>query len=171
MKIVKIFILLSLLLALLPNYVDAHPGRTDKNGGHHCWTNCAKWGLEYGEYHYHNGSGAKSSSSNTVKKSVPSSKENQAQKAKEAAAKKEKQIAQAEQDGYNDGLRDGYNSTSDIGTSNYQGAYNKGYKKGLEKGIAKLTNEKNKAYRAGYDAALKGKTQTVPSVYKKTLPF
>lgn len=35
--------------------VDAHPGRTDSNGGHHCWTNCERWGLEYGEYHYHNG--------------------------------------------------------------------------------------------------------------------
>lgn len=34
---------------------SAHPGRTDANGGHHCWTNCAKWGLEYGQYHYHNG--------------------------------------------------------------------------------------------------------------------
>lgn len=43
----------------------AHPGRTDANGGHYCWTNCAKWGLSYGEYHYHNGgysSGGSSSS-------------------------------------------------------------------------------------------------------------
>ncbi|BBI34626.1 MBL fold metallo-hydrolase [Cohnella abietis] len=33
----------------------AHPGRTDANGGHTCRTNCAKWGLKDGEYHYHNG--------------------------------------------------------------------------------------------------------------------
>jgi predicted DNA-binding protein YlxM (UPF0122 family) len=33
----------------------AHPGRTDANGGHTCRTNCEKWGLDYGEYHYHNG--------------------------------------------------------------------------------------------------------------------
>lgn len=33
----------------------AHPGKTDSNGGHHCWTNCAKWGYSYGSYHYHNG--------------------------------------------------------------------------------------------------------------------
>ncbi|MBJ9990550.1 YHYH domain-containing protein [Paenibacillus sp. S28] len=50
--------------------VSAHPGRTDASGGHTCWTNCSKWGLEYGEYHYHNGgssSSGSSSSSNTSK--------------------------------------------------------------------------------------------------------
>ncbi|RRJ66794.1 copper amine oxidase N-terminal domain-containing protein [Paenibacillus oralis] len=41
---------------------DAHPGRTDANGGHTCRTNCEKWGLEYGEYHYHNGGGSSSKS-------------------------------------------------------------------------------------------------------------
>lgn len=35
----------------------AHPGKTDSSGGHHCWTNCSKWGYSYGEYHYHNGGG------------------------------------------------------------------------------------------------------------------
>lgn len=30
-----------------------HPGRTDWQGCHHCWTNCARWGLDYGEYHCH----------------------------------------------------------------------------------------------------------------------
>ncbi|WP_404815112.1 YHYH domain-containing protein [Psychrobacillus glaciei] len=33
----------------------AHSGRTDANGGHTCRTNCEKWGLSYGQYHYHNG--------------------------------------------------------------------------------------------------------------------
>lgn len=37
------------------NPVAASPGRTDKNGGHTCRTNCEQYGLEYGEYHYHNG--------------------------------------------------------------------------------------------------------------------
>lgn len=32
----------------------AHPGNTDANGGHTCRTNCEDWGLDYGEYHYHN---------------------------------------------------------------------------------------------------------------------
>jgi hypothetical protein len=31
----------------------AHPGRTDMYGCHRCWTNCYRWGLEYGEYHCH----------------------------------------------------------------------------------------------------------------------
>ncbi|NKI22100.1 copper amine oxidase N-terminal domain-containing protein [Paenibacillus dendritiformis] len=43
----------------------AHPGRTDKYGGHTCRTNCEKWGLEYGEYHYHNGSSRSSRASSS----------------------------------------------------------------------------------------------------------
>lgn len=31
----------------------AHPGRTKADGGHTCKTNCEKWGLSKGEYHYH----------------------------------------------------------------------------------------------------------------------
>lgn len=38
-----------------PNVVLAHPGRTDSNGCHKCNINCAKWGLDTGEYHCHNG--------------------------------------------------------------------------------------------------------------------
>jgi hypothetical protein len=26
---------------------EAHPGRTDGNGGHTCRTNCESWGLNY----------------------------------------------------------------------------------------------------------------------------
>lgn len=50
-----------LLMMITP--ISAHPGRTDANGGHYCRTNCAKWGLRDGEYHYHNGGGSSSSSS------------------------------------------------------------------------------------------------------------
>lgn len=33
---------------------QAHPGRTDAQGCHTCYTNCTEeWGLEYGEYHCH----------------------------------------------------------------------------------------------------------------------
>ena len=38
-----------------PNVVLAHPGRTVSNGCHKCNTNSAKWGLDTGEYHCHNG--------------------------------------------------------------------------------------------------------------------
>jgi hypothetical protein len=31
----------------------AHPGRTNSQGCHRCRTNCAAWGLSYGEYHCH----------------------------------------------------------------------------------------------------------------------
>lgn len=53
----RIFTIVTLLFLflLLPNTVNAHPGRTDNNGGHTCKTNCERWGLNYGEYHYHNG--------------------------------------------------------------------------------------------------------------------
>ncbi|EPY04906.1 hypothetical protein PAALTS15_23423 [Paenibacillus alvei TS-15] len=52
----------------------AHPGRTDSNGGHTCRTNCEKWGLEYGEYHYHNGGSKSSSKKSSSSKSSKSSK-------------------------------------------------------------------------------------------------
>lgn len=61
----------------------AHPGRTDSNGGHTCRTNCEKWGLEYGEYHYHNGgskSSSKKSSSSKSSKSSNSSKSSSSSK-------------------------------------------------------------------------------------------
>lgn len=31
----------------------AHPGKTDRRGGHKCWKDCSEWGLEQGEYHLH----------------------------------------------------------------------------------------------------------------------
>ncbi|WP_286141500.1 YHYH domain-containing protein [Bacillus sp. AFS001701] len=50
----RLLILLFFIL-IIPNVVYASPGGLDANGGHHCWTNCEKYGLKYGEYHYHNG--------------------------------------------------------------------------------------------------------------------
>ena len=50
------FIVLFASIALFgAGKVEAHPGRTDSSGGHTCRTNCEDWGLDYGEYHYHNG--------------------------------------------------------------------------------------------------------------------
>ncbi|MEK8126984.1 YHYH domain-containing protein [Paenibacillus filicis] len=57
---------LSLVLFLgVASSVSAHPGRTDAKGGHTCRTNCEKWGLKYGEYHYHNGGSSSGSSSSS----------------------------------------------------------------------------------------------------------
>ncbi|MDP3726184.1 MAG: YHYH domain-containing protein [bacterium] len=50
----KIIILAFLIALIVPQVALAHPGRTDKKGGHTCKTNCSKWGLKYGQYHYHN---------------------------------------------------------------------------------------------------------------------
>lgn len=65
--------ILSFILILLPIIAEAHPGRTDSSGGHTCRTNCAKWGLKNGEYHYHNGGGSKSAPAATKKPSVKAS--------------------------------------------------------------------------------------------------
>jgi hypothetical protein len=62
----KLLVILSLnflLPFLAPSSIEAHPGRTDANGGHTCRTNCESWGLEYGEYHYHGGGGTSGRSS------------------------------------------------------------------------------------------------------------
>ncbi len=53
-------VLLSLVTAFtlfFTSSVYAHPGKTDANGGHTCRTNCEKWGLKSGEYHYHDKNG------------------------------------------------------------------------------------------------------------------
>jgi micrococcal nuclease len=49
--------LIVLLLLFSVGITEAHPGRTDANGGHYCRTNCDKWGYGYGEYHSHDGGG------------------------------------------------------------------------------------------------------------------
>lgn len=56
----KIYIILFIII-LVTGVVFAHPGRTDSSGCHTCRTNCTSYGLEYGEYHCHDG--GKSSSS------------------------------------------------------------------------------------------------------------
>ena len=62
-------LIIIMIVILSPLYVEAHPGRTDSNGCHTCRTNCAKWGLSYGQYHCHGraNSSTSTSSSNTNK--------------------------------------------------------------------------------------------------------
>lgn len=63
-------VLSSALLLGVSAPAAAHPGNTDSNGGHTCRTNCTeKWGLQYGQYHYHNG-GTKTTTTTTVKAPV-----------------------------------------------------------------------------------------------------
>ncbi|MFT4415331.1 YHYH domain-containing protein [Fredinandcohnia humi] len=58
------FIVFTLLFSNGVN-VSAHPGRTDSSGGHTCRTNCPSWGLDWGEYHYHDGRSSGSSGGNS----------------------------------------------------------------------------------------------------------
>ena len=72
MKNITSFIALMLVLFFFPvQMLEAHPGRTDANGGHTCRTNCEKWGLQYGQYHYHNGGGSSSPSKSTAPNPAP----------------------------------------------------------------------------------------------------
>lgn len=45
--------LAALLILSLPAAASAHPGKTDRVGGHKCWKDCGEWELYYGEYHLH----------------------------------------------------------------------------------------------------------------------
>lgn len=45
--------LLAIILFVVPWVTFAHPGSTDINGRHYCWTNCAYWGEIYGVQHSH----------------------------------------------------------------------------------------------------------------------
>ncbi|OJH16138.1 hypothetical protein BLX88_25395 [Bacillus obstructivus] len=60
MKKRGLLFLLALVLAFVPFTLNANasPGGLDKNGGHYCRTNCAKYGLKTGQYHYHNADGS-----------------------------------------------------------------------------------------------------------------
>ncbi|MFC4305694.1 MBL fold metallo-hydrolase [Cohnella boryungensis] len=58
MRKLSLSIVALLLIWSSTGAVSAHPGRTDAKGGHTCRTNCAKWGLKDGQYHYHNADGS-----------------------------------------------------------------------------------------------------------------
>lgn len=83
---------MSFLLILVPTLTSAHPGRTDSNGGHYCRTNCAKWGLKDGEYHYHNGgsnSGSKSKKKSESTKKIEKKKQDTKTQKKTESKKKD----------------------------------------------------------------------------------
>ncbi|MEX0673335.1 MAG: hypothetical protein WD067_01095 [Gaiellaceae bacterium] len=49
-------VLLSLMIASAAYFAASalsSPGGLDRRGGHHCWTNCARYGLYTGQYHCH----------------------------------------------------------------------------------------------------------------------
>ncbi|GLV65331.1 hypothetical protein Bmyc01_40000 [Bacillus mycoides] len=80
-QVKKLLLTTSVALLVAPISAYAHPGRTDANGGHTCRTNCEKWGLQYGEYHYHN----KPASSSGATDPAPSQNNNGAVEAERQA--------------------------------------------------------------------------------------
>ena len=46
-----------IVIVLLPLTAMAHPGKTDRQGGHKCYKECAEWDLYYAEYHLHDKDG------------------------------------------------------------------------------------------------------------------
>ncbi len=80
-QVKKLLLTTSIALLVVPISAYAHPGRTDANGGHTCRTNCEKWGLQYGEYHYHN----KPASSSGATSPAPSQNNNSAVEAERQA--------------------------------------------------------------------------------------
>lgn len=87
-KLTSLFLLLALIVSFIPAGADAHPGRTDSKGGHTCRTNCAKWGLEDGEYHYHNSDGTikRTNTTNEAKSTTTQKKETPTKKTDSKAA-------------------------------------------------------------------------------------
>lgn len=55
LRMKTVFVLI--LLCLLPVAASAHPGKTDRFGGHMCLKGCGEWGLFYEEYHLHDKDG------------------------------------------------------------------------------------------------------------------
>jgi hypothetical protein len=49
--------LLVVLLCTFPIAALAHPGKTDRYGGHECLKGCEDWNLYYKEYHLHDKDG------------------------------------------------------------------------------------------------------------------
>ncbi len=57
---------------LSPVFVAAHPGNTASDGKHYCRTNCASWGVPYGQRHGHGYSGYSAYSGYTSSSYTPS---------------------------------------------------------------------------------------------------
>ncbi|MCU5393139.1 YHYH domain-containing protein [Bacillus toyonensis] len=91
-QVKKLLLTTSVALLIAPISAYAHPGHTDANGGHTCRTNCEKWGLQYGEYHYHN----KPASSSGATSPAPSQNNNGAVEAEKQRAAEAQRKAEEE---------------------------------------------------------------------------
>ncbi len=101
-RLIAVLMSIGLVFAFAP-IADAHPGKLDKNGGHYCRTNCAKWGLKDGEYHYHNGGGSSTTTKPSTSKPKPSAPKPVPQK---------KEPAVREVSVYINGIKQSYNQNA-----------------------------------------------------------
>ncbi|QGH33174.1 YHYH domain-containing protein [Gracilibacillus salitolerans] len=156
MKKNLLFLIIVLILIPFHSTLEAHSGRTDSSGGHNCSAKSIAKGL-CTDYHYHNGGGSSSSgSSSSSSSNIPKEPSGPTLEEIEAQDK-----TKGEEDGYSVGVDDGYNGakeneTIDTSSNAYQEGYSVGYNKGFEEGKKNLNSEKEKAYDAGYDAAIEG---------------
>lgn len=165
----KVFIMISLVLLTLPFFVSnvsAHPGRTDSNGGHTCRTNCAKWGLQTGEYHYHNGGGSSSgsSSNSSTKSTTPAPPPKPAYSQADVNEGKSVGKSNGYEDGYN---RNASNSVTDTGNEGFKKGYAAGYSAGYAEGLKKIKEEDRVAGTGageedGKSALRKGESREAP---------
>jgi len=139
--------------------VSAHPGRTDSNGGHYCRTNCEKWGYEYGEYHYHNGSNPSSNiTSDNAETEIPTDTETSQEDLEEI-------YDQLAKEGYEVGYQDGYNQRSykdfheekysvlsNAEYSWYKKGYNEGFRVGKERKDAEVSKQQEEEFNRGKEA-------------------
>ena len=140
----KIFIIFSMVLLIFPLFmgdVMAHPGRTDSNGGHTCRTNCAKWGLQTGEYHYHNGAGSSTKNTESPPKTKPSTPA-PPPKPTYSQADIDEGRALGKSQGYEDGYSRGTSNTvNDTGNEGFKKGYAAGYEAGYAEGLKKIKEE------------------------------
>ncbi len=163
-------IVLTLIFFIESSYVvSAHPGRTDGNGGHYCRTNCEKWGYEYGEYHYHNGS---SSYSNITSDDVGTEIQIEAETSQEDL---EQIYDQLSKEGYEVGYQDGYNQRSyeefheekynDLSNAEYSW-YKKGYDEGFSTGKERKNDEVSKQQQEEFNEGKEAGTSKAHNDFK-----
>ncbi len=127
-----------IIFSFVGNTAFAHPGRTDSNGGHTCRTNCEKWGLQYGEYHYHNGGNSTSSSNSGTTRPKSNSSPQPSYSQEDVNKGRESGKTQ----GYNDGYsRTSKNAKTTTGNEGYQKGYAAGYEAGYNEGLKKIQEE------------------------------
>lgn len=133
-KVRKVICALFILSISISFPANAHPGRTDKYGGHYVRT--SGWGYPVGSYHYHNGGTSNDYSQTEYDKGYKA--------------------------GYSKGYKNGYNEyygeyTYYYSTQSYADGYEKGYDVGFDKGIEdkrvfrqkQLNDDYNKGYKKG----------------------